>query len=308
MKALKSGLGTALRATIAYCGGVRGHRRQWRNVAYHQQQRADAQKRDDPRQTRQRGEVDDKELDDGGGKQDQDGELAPFRFDARNHRPPTDPVNAMLSLAYAMLTRHLTITLASVGFDPYRGFYHAPRYGRPALALDVMEPFRPVIADSVVLSVINTGEVGPNDFVVGVTGTGLTQSVTRDALPFQLEADSPLVRLIGRAILAVIVGVEAEVVGKTERGRRACIRAHASGQRAARSARRVASASAMPSSMLVAKRSVPVAGITSTWNAMPERSSTVESDAKGEFTHSSWPIAGPDGGVWSGTGGSLIPC
>src|SRR5579872_683015 len=88
------------------------------------------------------------------------GELAPFRFEARNRRPPTDPVNAMLSLAYAMLTRHLTIALASVGLDPYRGFYHAPRYGRPALALDLMEPFRAIIADSVVLSAVNTGEVG----------------------------------------------------------------------------------------------------------------------------------------------------
>ncbi len=108
-----------------------------------------------------------------------EGGLAPFRFDARNRRPPTDPVNAMLSLAYAMLTRHLTITLASVGFDPYRGFYHAPRYGRPALALDLMEPFRPIIADSVVLSAINTGEVGPGDFVVAATGTALTQAGRR---------------------------------------------------------------------------------------------------------------------------------
>ena len=65
----------------------------------------------------------------------------------------------MLSLAYAMLTRHLTVTLAAVGLDPYRGFYHAPRYGRPALALDLMEPFRPIIADSVVLGAVNTGEV-----------------------------------------------------------------------------------------------------------------------------------------------------
>jgi CRISPR-associated endonuclease Cas1/CRISPR-associated protein Cas4 len=113
------------------------------------------------------------------GKRDQSGELSPFRFDARNRRPPTDPVNAMLSLAYAMLTRHLTIALASVGLDPYRGFYHAPRYGRPALALDIMEPFRSIIADSVVLSAINTGEVGPNDFVAAVTGTGLTQSGRR---------------------------------------------------------------------------------------------------------------------------------
>jgi CRISPR-associated endonuclease Cas1/CRISPR-associated protein Cas4 len=106
-------------------------------------------------------------------------DLAPFRFEARNRRPPTDPVNAMLSLAYAMLTRHLTIMLASVGLDPYRGFYHAPRYGRPALALDVMEPFRPLIADSVVLSAVNTGEIGPGDFVTAVTGTGLTQAGRR---------------------------------------------------------------------------------------------------------------------------------
>lgn len=102
-------------------------------------------------------------------------DLTPFSFEARNRRPPTDPVNAMLSLAYAMLTRHLTVALTSVGLDPYRGFYHAPRYGRPALSLDVMEPFRSVIADSVVLSAINTGEVGPNDFVVATTGTALTQ-------------------------------------------------------------------------------------------------------------------------------------
>ena len=107
------------------------------------------------------------------------GDLAPFRFEARNRRPPTDPVNAMLSLGYAMLTRHLTITLASVGLDPYRGFYHAPRYGRPALALDVMEPFRAIIADSVVLSAVNTGEVGPNDFITAVTGTALTQAGRR---------------------------------------------------------------------------------------------------------------------------------
>lgn len=107
------------------------------------------------------------------------GELAAFRFEARNRRPPADPVNAMLSLAYAMLTRHLTIALTSVGLDPYRGFYHAPRYGRPALALDLMEPFRAIIADSVVLSAVNTGEVGPSDFVVAVTGTALTQAGRR---------------------------------------------------------------------------------------------------------------------------------
>ncbi len=108
-----------------------------------------------------------------GGGGEGDG-IAPFRFDVRNRRPPTDPVNAMLSLAYAMLTRHLTVALATVGLDPYRGFFHAPRYGRPALALDIMEPFRPLIADSVVLSAVNTGEVAAGDFIVAPTGTALT--------------------------------------------------------------------------------------------------------------------------------------
>lgn len=97
-----------------------------------------------------------------------------FNFETRNRRPPTDPVNAMLSLAYAMLARTLTVALASVGLDPYRGLYHAPRYGRPALALDIMEPFRPIIADSIVLSVVNTGELAAEDFITAVTGTALT--------------------------------------------------------------------------------------------------------------------------------------
>lgn len=106
-------------------------------------------------------------------------DLALFRFEARNRRPPTDPVNAMLSLAYAMLSRHLTVALTTVGLDPYRGFFHAPRYGKPALALDVMEPFRPIIADSVVLSVVNTGEVSAGDFVSAPTGTSLTSTGRR---------------------------------------------------------------------------------------------------------------------------------
>ncbi len=93
-----------------------------------------------------------------------EGEFA-FDFTKRNRRPPTDPVNALLSYAYSLLVRAWTVTLSAVGFDPYRGFYHQPRYGRPALALDMMEPFRPLIADSTVIQVINNGEVRPSDFV-----------------------------------------------------------------------------------------------------------------------------------------------
>jgi CRISPR-associated protein Cas1 len=88
-----------------------------------------------------------------------------FDFTRRNRRPPADPVNALLSFAYALLARTLTVTLGAVGFDPYRGFYHQPRYGRPALALDLMEPFRPLLADSAVVLAINNGELRPADFV-----------------------------------------------------------------------------------------------------------------------------------------------
>ncbi len=88
-----------------------------------------------------------------------------FEFAGRNRRPPTDPVNALLSYGYSLLVRTWTVTLSTVGFDPYVGFYHQPRYGRPALALDLMEPFRPLLADSAVLMAINNGEVRPSDFI-----------------------------------------------------------------------------------------------------------------------------------------------
>jgi CRISPR-associated endonuclease Cas1 len=88
-----------------------------------------------------------------------------FEFRNRNRRPPTDPVNTVLSFLYALLVRKLNVILSAVGFDSYRGFYHQPRYGRPALALDMMEPFRPLIAESTALTAINNGEVRKGDFV-----------------------------------------------------------------------------------------------------------------------------------------------
>ena len=91
--------------------------------------------------------------------------LAAFSFSTRNRRPPTDPVNAMLSLAYALLTRAFTTAISATGLDPYLGFYHRPRHGRPALALDLMEPFRSIVADSCVIRAVNNGEVKPGDFV-----------------------------------------------------------------------------------------------------------------------------------------------
>jgi len=95
---------------------------------------------------------------------DEDSSLV-FDFQTRNRRPPTDPVNAMLSYAYSLLARTWSVALTAVGFDCYRGFYHQPRYGRPALSLDMMEPFRPLIGDSSVIQAINNGEVRPSDFI-----------------------------------------------------------------------------------------------------------------------------------------------
>jgi CRISPR-associated protein Cas1 len=96
----------------------------------------------------------------------EDGDTLPgFDFQGRNRRPPRDRVNALLSLGYALLSKDLTIVCHSIGFDPFIGFYHQPRFGRPALALDLMEGFRPLIADSAVLSAINTRMVTASDFM-----------------------------------------------------------------------------------------------------------------------------------------------
>lgn len=92
-------------------------------------------------------------------------EWSDFTFEGRNRRPPKDPVNAMLSFAYALLTKDWTIAIDAVGLDPMLGFYHQCRHGRPALALDMMEPFRPLIADSTVLGAINNGIIAPKDFI-----------------------------------------------------------------------------------------------------------------------------------------------
>ncbi|PJF46319.1 MAG: CRISPR-associated endonuclease Cas1, partial [Candidatus Thermofonsia Clade 3 bacterium] len=99
-----------------------------------------------------------------------------FDFEGRNRRPPRDPVNALLSFAYSMLVKELAVTAQVIGFDPYLGFYHQPHYGRPALALDVMEEFRPLVADSVVLTAVNTGVISPDDFVASGPAVALTSA------------------------------------------------------------------------------------------------------------------------------------
>lgn len=113
-----------------------------------------------------------------------------FDLDGRNRRPPRDPVNALLSFCYSLLTKELTIAVRAVGLDGMLGFYHQPHFGRPSLALDLMEEFRPVIADSVVIGVINNGVVQSDDFVRAAGAVALSASARRRViLAFERRMD-----------------------------------------------------------------------------------------------------------------------
>lgn len=88
-----------------------------------------------------------------------------FEFKSRNRRPPKDPINSLLSLGYALLRHDLQSAVNIVGFDPYLGYLHFDRYGRPSLALDMMEEFRPLVVDAIVLSAINHKRLLPEHFI-----------------------------------------------------------------------------------------------------------------------------------------------
>ncbi|MDD4272506.1 MAG: type I-C CRISPR-associated endonuclease Cas1c [Desulfobacter postgatei] len=93
-----------------------------------------------------------------------------FAFSGRNRRPPTDRVNCLLSFVYTLLVHDVRSALESVGLDPAVGFLHRDRPGRPGLALDMMEEFRPFLADRLVLSMINRGQVRPDGFTIKESG------------------------------------------------------------------------------------------------------------------------------------------
>ena len=100
----------------------------------------------------------------------------------RNRRPPTDAVNCLLSFCYSLLTKEMLAACLIVGFDPYLGLFHQPRFGRPSLALDLAEEFRPLVADSCVLTLLNTREIGPSDFIVRAGAVTLTPDGRRTVL------------------------------------------------------------------------------------------------------------------------------
>ncbi|OUL26093.1 type I-D CRISPR-associated endonuclease Cas1 [Nostoc sp. T09] len=103
-----------------------------------------------------------------------------FSFTTRNRRPPIDPVNSLLSLGYSLLRHDIQGALNIVGFDPYLGYLHTERYGRPSLALDLMEEFRPLIVDAVVLTAINRRMQTPKDFITEPVSNAV--SLTKEGL------------------------------------------------------------------------------------------------------------------------------
>jgi CRISPR-associated protein Cas1 len=152
-------------------------------------------------------------------KVDEDAERPAFDFTTRNRRPPRDPVNALLSLGYGLLVRDLTFVCAAVGFDPFIGFYHQPRFGRPALALDLMEGFRPLIVDSAVITAVNTRMVGPEAFVKVGPAVALTTKGRRRFLHAYEQRMDTLVthplfgyRVSYRRVLEIQVRLLARVV------------------------------------------------------------------------------------------------
>ncbi|MBI5185792.1 MAG: CRISPR-associated endonuclease Cas1 [Nitrospinae bacterium] len=103
-----------------------------------------------------------------------------FGFEGRKKRPPTDPVNALLSLGYTMIFNEISSLLDGLGFDPYLGYYHKPEYGRASLASDLMEEFRAPIVDRLTLRLVNNRMLAEKDFYNNPKGEGIY--LTREAL------------------------------------------------------------------------------------------------------------------------------
>ncbi len=105
-----------------------------------------------------------------------------FDRSGRVRRPSTDPINAMLSFLYSLLVKDAVRALMAVGLDPYRGVYHQLRYGRPSLALDLMEEFRPLVADSVVLQLVNNRMLQRSDFIQRGPSCALREAARRTVI------------------------------------------------------------------------------------------------------------------------------
>lgn len=145
-----------------------------------------------------------------------------FGFSGRNRRPPRDPVNALLSFLYALLTSDCVSALEGVGLDPQMGFLHAIRPGRPSLALDILEELRAPVADRLALTLINRKEVTVHDFdqepggAVGLNDTGRRKTVVAYQ---KRKAQEIRHRLLDRMIpVGLIPHVQARLLARHLRG------------------------------------------------------------------------------------------
>ncbi len=105
-----------------------------------------------------------------------------WKFTGRNRRPPTDPVNSLLSFAYGLLRTQVTAAAHIAGLDPYIGYLHEVHHGQPALVLDLMEEFRSIVADNLVLSVINNRQLHVDDFTESLGSYRLTDGARKTFL------------------------------------------------------------------------------------------------------------------------------
>ncbi|TCT17825.1 CRISPR-associated Cas1 family protein [Bibersteinia trehalosi] len=115
-------------------------------------------------------------------------EQCEFHFDGRNRRPPRDGVNALLSFLYSIVGKDISGALQGVGLDPQIGFLHADRPGRDSLAQDILEEFRAWWVDRMVLSLINRGQIKPNDFITESGGAVMLKPEVRKLLFQTLQA------------------------------------------------------------------------------------------------------------------------
>ncbi|MBS1262692.1 MAG: CRISPR-associated endonuclease Cas1 [Calditrichaeota bacterium] len=143
-------------------------------------------------------------------------------FRTRTRRPPRDPVNALLSFLYAVLTHDCRSALEGVGLDPQVGYLHALRPGRPALALDLMEEFRPLMVDRLVLRLVNRGQVRHRHFTRRKGGAVLMDDDTRKAVlaAYQEMKRQPVEHAVtGRKLpLGLVPHLQARILARTLRG------------------------------------------------------------------------------------------
>ena len=143
--------------------------------------------------------------------------ISAFDFRTRNRRPPKDPVNSVLSFLYSMLIRQAMVSAMAVGFDPYLGFYHQPKYGRPALALDLVEEFRPLIADSAALTLFNNTELKEKDFIHRGGAVSLTQDGRKAVIgAFERRMDTLITHPLFKYSISYrrIMEVQARLLGR----------------------------------------------------------------------------------------------